>query len=241
MLMILASWGIILTVVLQFHSRQQIQQARARGLWPQLGEFPTIEYVKRLAQAGEMILAIKLYRQIHGAPLADAKAAVEKLVGQLPRTPVSSPPAVRNQRASGKQRWSQMSKRGWLGVCVCVNGFIMCSLLGFYDSPGSSRLEQSLLSMGPGIFVIGLGCGLVFWGRAAWRNRKLTRREIQQARETGLWPPLGEIPTLEHVKRMAQAGEKFMAIKLYRQIHGAGWLMQKRRSTVWRAEALNVL
>jgi len=88
MLIILASWGIILTVVLQFHSRQQIQQARARGLWPQLGEFPTIEYVKRLAQAGEMILAIKLYRQIHGAGLADAKAAVDNLAGRSPQRPL---------------------------------------------------------------------------------------------------------------------------------------------------------
>jgi len=81
MLLILASWGIILFFVLQFHSRQQIQQARARGFWPQLGEFPTIEHVKRLAQAGEKILAIKLYRQIHGLSLADAKAVVDNLTG----------------------------------------------------------------------------------------------------------------------------------------------------------------
>jgi hypothetical protein len=136
-----------------------------------------------------------------------------------PHSTTGQPAAFHRQRTIVKQRWSQMSKRGWLGLCVCVNGFIMCSLLGFYDSPGSSLLERSLLSIGPGIFVVGLGCGLVFWGRAAWRNRKLTRREIQLARERGLWPPLGEQPTLEYVKRMAQAGEKIMAIKLYHQLH----------------------
>jgi hypothetical protein len=71
--------GIITIVALQRHSRQWIQQARERGLWPQLGELPTLEQVRGLAQAGEKILAIKLYRQMHGASLTDAKAAVEKL------------------------------------------------------------------------------------------------------------------------------------------------------------------
>jgi len=81
MLVILLSWGTIVVVALQLHSRQQIQQARGRGLWPQLGEVPTLDHVKGLAQAGEKILAIKLHRQIYGASLADAKAAVEKLAG----------------------------------------------------------------------------------------------------------------------------------------------------------------
>jgi Tfp pilus assembly protein PilF len=73
------------------------------------------------------------------------------------------------------------------------------------------------------IVEFGLGCGLVVWGRAAWREKKLTRWEIRHARERGLWPPLGEDPTLEHVKRMVQAGETIMAVKLYRQIHGGSF------------------
>jgi serine/threonine protein kinase len=72
--------GIILVSCLQIHSHQQIQLARQRGLWPLLGEPPTLEYVRRLAQAGEKILAIKLYRTIHSVDLLDAKAAVEKLI-----------------------------------------------------------------------------------------------------------------------------------------------------------------
>ena len=79
MLVILLSLGAIVVVVLQLHARRQIQQARAKGLWPQLGEVPTLDHVKRLAQGRENILAIKLYCQIHGVSLADAKAAVEKL------------------------------------------------------------------------------------------------------------------------------------------------------------------
>jgi hypothetical protein len=81
MFVILLSLGILIIVVRQLQSRRQIQLARERGLWPQLGEFPTHEHVKLLAQAGEEILAIKLYRQMHGVSLADAKAVVEKLAG----------------------------------------------------------------------------------------------------------------------------------------------------------------
>jgi predicted Ser/Thr protein kinase len=76
---ILISWTIILGSAFSFQSRQQIREARARGLWPALGELPTLDHVQRLAQAGEKILAIRLYRQIHHVSLADGKAAVEKL------------------------------------------------------------------------------------------------------------------------------------------------------------------
>jgi hypothetical protein len=75
------SLAVILIVALQRYSRQRIQQARDKGLWPQSGEVPTLEHVKGLAQAGEKILAIKLYRQIHPVSLVEAKAAVEKLAG----------------------------------------------------------------------------------------------------------------------------------------------------------------
>lgn len=73
------SLAFILIFALQRYSRQRIQQAREKGLWPQLGELPTLEHVKGLAQAGEMILAMKLYRQIHQVSWWNARAAVEKL------------------------------------------------------------------------------------------------------------------------------------------------------------------
>jgi predicted Ser/Thr protein kinase len=81
MLLVNFSLAVILIVALRFYSRQRIQQARAEGLWPHLDDLPTLGHVKALAQAGEMILAMKLYRQIHQVSWLDAKAAVEKLVG----------------------------------------------------------------------------------------------------------------------------------------------------------------
>jgi hypothetical protein len=81
MLIVNLSLAIILICALQLHSLQRIQQARERGLWPKLGEVPTLEQVKGLAQAGEKVLAIKLYRQIERTSVSDAKAAVEKLAG----------------------------------------------------------------------------------------------------------------------------------------------------------------
>ena len=61
--------------------RQKAEQIRLQGLLPGPGQVPTDEDVKRLAEAGEKITAIKLYRQIHRGGLKEAKEAVEKLAG----------------------------------------------------------------------------------------------------------------------------------------------------------------
>lgn len=66
--------------LVNLRTRRQIQKARERGLWPPLGEIPTDADLKRLAQAGEKRLAIKLCRQLRGLGLAEAKAIVEKLL-----------------------------------------------------------------------------------------------------------------------------------------------------------------
>ena len=70
-----------MSLLQELHNRTRIQQARERGIWPQLGEIPTIEHVRRLAQAGEKALAIKLYRQICHVSLKDAKEIVQGLAG----------------------------------------------------------------------------------------------------------------------------------------------------------------
>lgn len=77
--LIVVSVVVILWALAALNSRRRIAGARERGLWPTLGHIPTDEDVKRLAKAGEKILAIKLCRQIHGMGLAEAKAAVEKM------------------------------------------------------------------------------------------------------------------------------------------------------------------
>ncbi len=140
-------------------------------------------------------------------------------------TPVSSQAIFRGQRTSGKQKWYQMGKRGWLGLFLCLIAFQDFHLL---MGPGSGTAEQQ--SFNSWIFDLGFlafACGFVLWGRAAWRRKRPTPREIRLARDRGLWPPLGEQPSFEHVKRMVQAGEKILAGKLYREIHSASYAESK--------------
>jgi ribosomal protein L7/L12 len=60
--------------------RQRDERARLQDLMRHPGQVPTDEDVKRLAQAGEKINAIELYRQIHGGSLKEAKDAVDRMV-----------------------------------------------------------------------------------------------------------------------------------------------------------------
>jgi hypothetical protein len=59
--------------------RTRNEQVRRDELLPKPGE-GTLEGVRQLANAGEKIAAIKLYRQIQGVGLKEAKDAVEKMV-----------------------------------------------------------------------------------------------------------------------------------------------------------------
>jgi len=63
-------------------TRQHLEQARKQGLWPPIGQIPTDEDLKRLVNAGEKILAIKMCRQIHNMGFSEARAVVEKLAEQ---------------------------------------------------------------------------------------------------------------------------------------------------------------
>jgi hypothetical protein len=78
-LIIIVSIGLLLFGIFDHLQRRQLRRAREKGLWPQRGQSPSIEDVKRLAKNGEQILAIRLYRQLHPASLRDAKDIVEKL------------------------------------------------------------------------------------------------------------------------------------------------------------------
>lgn len=70
---------VIIWAIRIIYAHQQLKRARQRGLWPPLGQIPTDEDMKRLARAGEKILAIRMCRQIHNLDLVEAKAVVEKL------------------------------------------------------------------------------------------------------------------------------------------------------------------
>jgi predicted Ser/Thr protein kinase/ribosomal protein L7/L12 len=196
--------AIPLLAIFALHARKQIQQARERGLWPLLGERATLEHVKGLAQAGEKKLAIKLYRQIlHGVPAADAKAAVETLTSTPPATlaPVNVSPT--------RFPYSDIfSVAMFLLALYAANSAFDLLLHVLYATKDGSSLSRLIVLQG--IFLAGI-----------WKGTRFTleRWQIQQAGEKGLWPLLGERATLEHVKGLAQAGQKKLAIKLYRQIH----------------------
>jgi serine/threonine protein kinase/ribosomal protein L7/L12 len=183
--------GILLAGTFELSSRLQIQKSRERGLWPQLGEIPTLEHVKRLAQVGEKKMAIKLYRQIHGVSGAEARKAMEKLT--LGSTPPTAP-------AKGQVALTRFPYSDMFSVAL-----FLAALAAVFHMAGWLVPVLGTLLLG-GILLVAI-------------RQLASRLQIQKSREKGLWPQLGELPTLEHVQRLAQKGEKILAVKLYRQIH----------------------
>ena len=101
--------GILWVGARKLSSHLQISQAREKGMWPQWGELATLEHVKRLAQAREKKLAIKLYRQIDAVSAAAAKTVVERLADETkstvePRTSTMPKAAAVPPQASKPQR-----------------------------------------------------------------------------------------------------------------------------------------
>jgi ribosomal protein L7/L12 len=76
------SIAVLAWVIVMRQAQQQIERARARGIWPPLGQIPTDDDLKRLVKAGEKIMAIRMCRQIHNMGFVEAKAVVEKLAEQ---------------------------------------------------------------------------------------------------------------------------------------------------------------
>ena len=62
-------------------SKRKVVELRARGIYPQVG-MARDEDVLRLLQAGEKIIAIRCYRELHRVGLKEAKDAVETLEGK---------------------------------------------------------------------------------------------------------------------------------------------------------------
>jgi hypothetical protein len=92
--------------VATLYSRQQLQRARQRGLWPPLGQIPTDEDVKRLAKDGEKMLAIRMCRQIHNLGFAEAAAVVQKLAerGATPNGGPTTPPGNSGVAGGGRHQ-----------------------------------------------------------------------------------------------------------------------------------------
>jgi hypothetical protein len=148
-----------------------------------------------------------------------AESKVLSVLGEVSQgTPVVLPPppipitsqangvhlaAYNREDSSEKQKWFQMSKRGWAGALLCVVGLSLIAKPGasmrehadtipYGTAEGIARrmfIENSMSYIEDqdrqsGIFAIGMGCGLIFWGRSAWRKRML--KVIEQAKAAEL-------------------------------------------------------
>lgn len=72
---------VIALVLTDRYFRARSQSLRASGLYPAVGQGTDADVV-RLAEGGHKIEAIKLYREIHGGGLKEAKQAVEALAAE---------------------------------------------------------------------------------------------------------------------------------------------------------------
>jgi tRNA A-37 threonylcarbamoyl transferase component Bud32 len=201
--------GILLVGSWEIRSRLQIQKLRERGLWPQLGELPTLEYVERLARMGERKPAVKLYWQLNRCSKAEARTATEKLASSS--TPGS---AVTPVLADS----TLFSYSDIFSIALILIALYACEVAFEFGNLEFRHLGGTEMAWRILIKLVGT---VLFWVFVLVGVRQLTSRlQIQKARERGLWPPPSELATLGHVKRLAQAGEKKLAVELYRQIQG---------------------
>ena len=73
---------IVLIVVLRLATGSGVDKARRSGVYPPHGAGSDAD-VERLVRDGQKILAIKLYRELHGVGLKDSKEVVDKIERDL--------------------------------------------------------------------------------------------------------------------------------------------------------------
>ena len=76
-LYIIAGVALLLWILSARH-KSKVREAREAGIYPPSGR-GSDEDVRRLIGLGQKIMAIKLYREIHGVGLKEAKDAVEQM------------------------------------------------------------------------------------------------------------------------------------------------------------------
>ena len=74
---------LVILAIIGAKAGDSTENARKEGLWPPEGTKPTDEDVLKLVQAGNKIMAIKMYREIHGVGLATAKEFVDELATRV--------------------------------------------------------------------------------------------------------------------------------------------------------------
>ena len=68
----------VVAVIASRSAETKLQDLRLRGLYPPAGQASDAD-VRRLLEAGEKIMAIRCYREVHKVGLKDAKDAVDAL------------------------------------------------------------------------------------------------------------------------------------------------------------------
>ena len=71
---------IVVALYVLYRSRQWTKRAREVGRYPAPGQ-GTDEDVRRFVRHGRKMTAMKLYREIHGVDITEAKKAVERMAG----------------------------------------------------------------------------------------------------------------------------------------------------------------
>lgn len=59
--------------------QMRVNSARRRGIYPAKGQ-ATMNNVKRLALNGEVVLAMRAFREIHGVSTKEARDAVDQII-----------------------------------------------------------------------------------------------------------------------------------------------------------------
>jgi ribosomal protein L7/L12 len=76
LLIVILALVVILLLAANISNARRVQGLRVRGLYPEEGKEKDDD-VLRLLKAGEKIMAIKCYRELHGLGIKKAKEAVE--------------------------------------------------------------------------------------------------------------------------------------------------------------------
>lgn len=77
----MAVMGVLFLMNAARQQEQRLQDLKDRGMYPD-PERASDDDVRRILEAGHKIEAIKIYRQVHGVGLKEAKEAVEAMQGR---------------------------------------------------------------------------------------------------------------------------------------------------------------
>ena len=78
-ILIYAVIGLSIAAMITAYNAMRTRHLRLKGLYPESGQ-ATMQHVESLIRTGNKTLAIRAYREVHGASLKQAKEAIEKII-----------------------------------------------------------------------------------------------------------------------------------------------------------------